>query len=92
MEIKIKKEEGNELTAKFVEEGREVDFDYIKFIDWLYKSDSKKPVVSFGNGVTDDEKIKINSLLTTIEEKAKPSNSPAENNTKQDGEVSLGTK
>jgi len=84
MEIKIKTDQ-NELSATMVSDGKEAVFDYISFVDWLYKNKGAKPAITFDDKVSQSDKDKINALIDKIIEKTIPAASSlvAENESKE---------
>jgi hypothetical protein len=54
-----------EFSVKIMDDRQETDFDYIKFIDSLYKNIDSISAV-FDESVTEEEESEINSLLGDI--------------------------
>ncbi|MDA3938265.1 MAG: hypothetical protein PF693_03010 [Spirochaetia bacterium] len=66
MELKFfRNVDEGEFSVKIMDDRQETDFDYIKFIDSLYKNIDSISAV-FDESVTEEEESEINSLLGDI--------------------------
>lgn len=66
MELKFfRNPEEGDLSVNIIDEQNETDFDYIKFIDSLYKDRDSISAI-FDDSVSEGEKEKINSMIDDI--------------------------
>ncbi len=65
MKITFAKDEEQQIKVRLKEEDEEQEFDYIKMITYLF-DEKQLEEPEFGEGITDEEKEKIQDMITNI--------------------------
>lgn len=65
MKITFAKDEEQQIKVRLKEDDEELEFDYIKMITYLF-DEKQLEEPEFGEGITDEEKEKIQDMITNI--------------------------